>query len=202
MTVDIHNTDKKYSIIYADPPWTFKTYSPKGAEQRSAQSHYKCMSRDEIQALPIQSIADDNCILFLWVTWPCLQEGIDLIKKWGFTYKTCAFNWVKKNRKTDSWFWGLGFWTRSNSEVCLLATKGNPKRASKGVHQVCDARIREHSRKPDEVRERIVELCGDLPRIELFARQQAEGWDSWGNEVGMYAPTEPAEPAEEAINHG
>lgn len=199
MIVDIFNTEKKYNIIYADPPWTFKTYSSKGVEKKSAQSHYYCMEREDIQNLPIQNIADDDCILFLWVTWPCLQEGLELIKKWGFTYKTCAFNWVKKNRKSDGWFWGLGFWTRANSEVCLLATKGSPKRASKSVHQVCDARIREHSRKPDEIRDRIVELCGNVPRIELFARQQSIGWDAWGNEVRKF---EPETTDKEAISHG
>ena len=111
-----------------------------------------------------------------------LKEGLETIKRWGFTYKTCGFNWIKKNKKSDSLFWGLGYWTRANSEICLLATKGNPKRVSKSVHQVCVSRIREHSRKPDEIRDKIVELCGEIPRIELFARQHAEGWDCWGNE--------------------
>ena len=183
MKVDIFGTDQKYNIIYADPPWTFKTYSAKGKEHKSAEAHYPCMKKEDIQKLPISNISSDDCVLFLWVTWPCLEEGLELIKKWGFTYKTCAFTWVKRNRKSDTWFWGLGYWTRANSEVCLLATKGNPKRVSKAVHQICDARIREHSRKPDEIRERIVQLCGDLPRIELFARQQVPGWDCWGNEV-------------------
>lgn len=174
--------NKKYAIIYADPPWTFKTYSDKGKD-RGAEKHYHCMSKREIQELPVAEIADKDCVLFLWVTWPCIKEGLELIEKWGFRYKTCAFNWVKRNRVSDGWFWGLGFWTRSNSEVCLLATKGHPKRVSKSVHQVCDARVREHSRKPDEVRDRIVELMGDLPRIELFARGKVAGWDVWGDEA-------------------
>lgn len=174
--------DKKYSIIYADPPWTYKTYSGKG-KKRSAERHYSCMTKEEIQSLPVQNIAADDCVLFLWVTFPTLEEGLELIQKWGFTYKTCAFNWVKRNRKSDGWFWGLGYWTRSNSEICLLATKGHPKRISKSVHQVCDARIMEHSRKPSEVRDRIVELLGDVPRIELFARERVDGWDAWGDEV-------------------
>ena len=140
------------------------------------------MSKQNIQLLDIPSICEDDCTLFLWVTFPCLQEGLELIEKWGFTYKTCAFNWTKKNKKADSYFWGLGYWTRSNSELCLLATKGKPKRVSKSVHQVIDAKIEEHSKKPVIVRDKIVELMGDLPRIELFARQQAEGWSSWGNQ--------------------
>ena len=183
MKVNIYNTDKKYNVIYADPPWTFKTYSEKGKEKKSADCHYNCMNINDIYNLPIQQITNDDCILFLWVTFPLLQEGLETIKRWGFTYKTCAFNWAKKNKKSDSFFWGLGYWTRSNSEICLLATKGKPKRISKSVHQIVNTPIQEHSKKPDIVREKIVELCGDLPRIELFARQEVEGWDCFGNEV-------------------
>ena len=183
MTVDILSTDKKYNIIYADPPWQFKYYSKKGEEKKSAQCHYSCMTLDDIKALPISRLAAKDCVLLMWVTFPFLEKGFEVIKEWGFEYKTCGFTWVKKNKKADSWFWGCGHWTRANAEICLLATKGNPKRVSKSVHQVCDARIREHSRKPDEIREKIVQLCGDIPRIELFARQYAEGWDCWGNEV-------------------
>lgn len=186
MNVDIFSTDKKYNIIYADPPWTFKTYSAKGKEKKSAENHYTCMTKQDIQNLPIQNITADDCVLLLWVTFPCLEEGLELIKKWGFTYKTCGFTWVKRNKKNDSFFWGLGYWTRANAEICLLATKGKPKRVSMSVHQVCDARIMEHSRKPDEIRNRIVQLCGDLPRIELFARQPADGWDCWGNETDKF----------------
>ena len=187
MIVDIFNTDRKYNIIYADPPWSFKTWSKKGKEKKSSENHYPCMKKEDIQNLPIAEIAADDCVLFLWVTFPCLEEGLELIKAWGFTYKTCGFTWCKRNRKSDSWFWGLGYWTRANAEVCLLATKGNPKRVSKSVHQVCDARIREHSRKPDEIRDRIVQLCGDLPRIELFSRQISDGWDCWGNEIYKFS---------------
>lgn len=172
----------KYSIIYADPPWTFRTWSSKG-KGKSAESHYRCMSKADIQRVPVSQITADDCTLFLWVTFPCLQEGLELIKAWGFKYKTCAFTWVKKCRKTDGIFTGLGYWTRANAEICLLATKGNPKRISKSVKQVIISRVRDHSRKPDEARERIVQLMGNIPRIELFARQTADGWDSWGDEV-------------------
>lgn len=141
------------------------------------------MDNKSIANLPINQIADKNCILFIWVTMPKLNECFDIIKKWGFVYKTCGFVWIKKNKKSDSIFWGLGRWTRSNAEICLIATKGKPKRISAKVHSVIISRIREHSRKPDEVREIIVELCGDLSRIELFARQEIVGWDCWGNEV-------------------
>lgn len=173
---------KKYSVIYADPPWQFKAYSQKGMG-RSAENHYPTMGIDAIKSLPVGELADKDCALFLWVTFPCLREGLAVLDSWGFTYKTVAFVWVKQNRKADSLFWGLGYWTRSNAEICILATKGSPKRASAKVHQVILSHIEEHSKKPQEVRERIVQLMGDVPRIELFARSKAEGWDAWGNEV-------------------
>lgn len=141
------------------------------------------MSIEDISNLPIDKIASDNCVLFMWMTFPTLEEGFKVIEKWGFKYKTVAFVWIKQNKKTPSLFWGLGFWTRANAEICILAIKGKPKRLSAKVHQVIVAPIEEHSKKPDEARKRIVELLGDLPRIELFARQKKQGWDTWGNEV-------------------
>jgi len=175
---------KKYKIIYADPPWSYKVWSKKTGSGRSAESHYKTMGKEDIQNLPIKSICEDDCVLFLWVTAPCFLEGIELIEKWGFTYKTLGFNWVKRNKKAHSLFWGMGYYTRANTELCLLATKGKTlKRVSRSVHQVVEDKIMKHSQKPDSVRNRIVELFGDLPRIELFAREKTEGWDVWGNEV-------------------
>lgn len=173
---------KKYKIIYADPPWQYRVYSKKG-QGRSAENHYHTMNIKDIMALPVDKIADKDCILFLWITFPCLKEGIEVMERWGFKYKTCGFNWVKRNKKKNTYFIGLGFWTRSNSEVCLIGTKGQPKRVSKSVSHICDARIMEHSKKPAEIRERIVELCGELPRIELFARDKVKGWDSLGDEI-------------------
>lgn len=172
----------KYQIIYADPPWTYKVWSEKGTG-RSASQHYKTMSKQDIQNLPIKDIADEDCMLFLWATYPCLLEALELLSYWGFEYKTVAFTWIKKNKIADSLFWGLGMWTRANAEICILATKGKPHRVSKGVHSVVYTSIEKHSKKPDEVRNRILQLCGDLPRIELFARNKASGWDVWGNEV-------------------
>ncbi|MBO6333634.1 MAG: MT-A70 family methyltransferase [Coprococcus phoceensis] len=173
---------KKYNIIYADPPWTYRVYSSKG-NGRSAASHYPVMELEAIKALPVEQLAEKDCTLFLWVTFPNLRESFEVIESWGFTFKTVAFVWIKRNRKSDSLFWGMGYWTRANAEICLLATKGAPKRQSAGVHQVILSHIEEHSKKPAEARERIVELLGDLPRIELFARQKSPGWDVWGNEV-------------------
>ena len=178
---------KKYQIIYSDPPWQFKNYSDawhdKHKESKWVGKQYGCMSLNDIERLPISDIADKDCVLLLWTTYPSLEKAFGVIKAWGFKYKTCAFTWVKKNKKANSWFWGMGFWTRSNAEICLLATKGSPKRVSMAVHSVVDSRIEKHSKKPDEVRTRIVKLMGNLPRIELFARQKTDGWDVWGNEV-------------------
>jgi N6-adenosine-specific RNA methylase IME4 len=171
---------KKYNIIYADPAWS---YNDKALNRGGAERHYKTMTLDDIKNLPVNSIADDNCVLFLWATFPKLQDGLDVINAWGFAYKTLAFNWVKKNKIADSLFWGMGSWTRSNPEICLLAVKGKPKRVGKGVHSVVEHKIMKHSQKPPIIRDKIVELCGDLPRVELFARDKADGWDSWGNEI-------------------
>lgn len=169
-------------MIYADPPWQFKTYSEKGLE-KSADKHYPTMSLDDIKKLPISELADENCTLFMWTTIPFLRQSFDVMEAWGFQYKTVAFVWIKKNRKADSLFWGTGYWTRANCEACMLATRGHPKRQSASVHQVIISHIEEHSKKPEEARERIVELMGDVPRIELFARRKSPGWDVWGNEV-------------------
>ena len=173
--------NKKYDIIYADPAWYFKSYSSKG-EGRNATQHYDCMSISDICNLPISNISEDDCILLIWVIDPMLPQAFEVIKAWGFKYKTVAFTWVKEN-KSEGYFTGLGYWTRANPEMCLLATKGKPKRISKSVRQLVMDKRREHSRKPDRIRNDIVELCGDLPRIELFARQRLDGWDSWGNEL-------------------
>ena len=172
---------KKYNIIYADPPWSYRDKALAG--NRGAGCKYTTQSTEWLNSLPVKDIADDNCVLFIWVTMPKLNECFELIKQWGFEYKTSAFTWVKKNKKANSWFMGMGGWTRANSEICLLATKGKPKRVSASVHSVVDTSIERHSKKPDCVRERIVKLMGNLPRIELFARQRVEGWDCWGNEV-------------------
>ena len=171
-----------YNIIYADCPWQYKVWSKKG-QGRSAENHYPTMRIEDICALPVSSIAAPDCALFMWVTFPTLPDAFKVLEAWGFTYKTVAFVWVKRNRKSPGWFWGLGHWTRANAEMCLLATKGKPKRISAKVHQIIDSPVEEHSKKPDETRRRIVELVGDLPRIELFARQTTPGWDAWGNEV-------------------
>jgi N6-adenosine-specific RNA methylase IME4 len=175
-------TKKKYSIILADPPWSYKDKAASG--KRGAEFKYPCMDLEAIKDLPVASMAADDALLFLWITFPFLPHAEELMKAWGFEYKTLAFNWVKTNKKqTDTLFWGMGNWTRSNSELCLLGIRGKPKRVSKSVHSVIQSPIGKHSRKPAEVRDRIIELCGDLPRIELFSTETVEGWDRWGNMV-------------------
>lgn len=141
------------------------------------------MSVKDICGLKVEEIAAKDCVLFLWATFPQLPEALRVIKAWGFQYKTVAFVWLKQNKSGKGWFFGLGFWTRGNAEICLLATKGKTHRNSNRVHQFLISPIRGHSQKPKEAREKIVELMGDLPRVELFAREKAEGWDAWGNEV-------------------
>lgn len=176
--------DKKYQIIYADPPWSYQDKATAGA--RGASFKYPTQSKEWLQDLPVPSISANDSVLFLWVTMPLLNEGLELIKAWQFEYKTVAFTWVKRNKKSDSWFLGMGNWTRANAELCLLGKRGTIKRIDASVSSIVDSRIQEHSRKPSVVRDKIVQLMGDVSRIELFAREQVNGWDSWGNEVQKY----------------
>ena len=180
----------KYNIIYADPPWRYNDRKCSGA----CEHHYNTMSIKELCHLPIQNITADTCILFLWTTYPMLQEAIQLINAWGFKYKTIGFQWIKLNKKVinplfiqkNNMFFGLGRWTRGNTEPCLIAVKGKPKRISNKVSQIILEPIGIHSKKPEIVKDKIIELVGDMPRIELFARQKTEGWDVWGNETDKF----------------
>ena len=150
---------KKYPVIYADPPWQYRVYSQKGLG-RSAESHSPTMGIDEIRALPVAELAEKDCALFLWVTVPCLLEGLSVLQAWGFQYKTIAFVWIKQNKKADSLFWGMGYWTRSNAEFCILATRGSPKRQSAGVHDPGESSFRHQSYGADEGQRK--ERCDDL----------------------------------------
>ena len=170
---------KKYSIIYCDPPWAYRNM---GNIQATAISHYMTMDNKDICSLPINDIADDNCILFLWATFPKIQEALDVIKAWGFEYKTVGFVWIKKNKGGGNFF-GVGWYTRSNAEVCLIGVKGKAPKQSNSISQIIETAREGHSKKPSIVRKKIIEFAGDLNRIELFARQKTEGWDVWGNEV-------------------
>lgn len=171
--------NKKYSIIYADPAWSYNDKKCNG----NAEDHYKTMSIEDICNLNVGGVTEENSVLFMWATYPMLKEALRVGESWGFKYKSIAFQWVKLNKKNGKPFFGLGRWTRGNTECCLLFVKGKPQRKSNSVFQLIQSPIREHSRKPDEAREKIIELMGDLPRLELFAREKTKGWDVWGNEV-------------------
>jgi len=147
----------KYGIIYADPPWSYNGQLP----QRNPVPHYKTLETAEIARMPVQNIAGDNSCLFLWATFPKLYDALEVMKAWGFEYKTCAFVWIKQNKSGKGLFWGMGGWTRANAEICLLGVRGEPERVNADVHQVIISPIEEHSKKPDEIRGRIISLCGD-----------------------------------------
>ena len=184
---------RKYQIIYADPPWHYRQGKSMGTQfQGACDRHYNTMTIEELCKLSVAKITDKNCILFLWATFPQLKEALQLIEAWGFEYKTIAFNWIKLN-KDKTPFFGIGYYTKSNGEVCLLATKGNPHKFVKdnSISQIVMTKRTKHSQKPSEIRNKIVQLLGDRLRIELFARKPEtliedpswEGWDVWGNEV-------------------
>ena len=178
------------SVIYADPPWGWSQskLEDRGAA-RTVEKEYATMKSPrgsvaaEIEALPVGDWAADNAVLFLWATGPKLPHALSVMAAWGFTYKTIGFCWVKENRKSPGLFLGMGFFTRANTELCLIGTKGKGlKRKDAGVRQVVMAPVGVHSRKPSEVRERIEKLY-DGPYLELFARERVDGWDAWGNEL-------------------
>jgi len=176
--------NKQYDIIYADPPWTFETWSKKG-EGKSASQHYNVMTLEDICNLPVADIAAKDCCLFLWGINSMLPQALQVITAWGFIYKTVAFNWIKTTKEGNPAF-GMGYWTRQSAELCLLATRGKPKPQAHNVRQTLLSPRREHSRKPDEVRTMIERLAPGENKIELFARQHISGWDTWGNEVNKF----------------
>jgi len=181
---------KKYEIIYADPPWA---YNDKMTGHSFSLDHeYITQDLEWIKKMPIKEMTAKNCVLFLWAVNPLLPEALEVIKAWGFKYKTVAFNWVKVSNK-GNFIHNMGRWTMGNNEICLLATKGKPKRITKNIKQLVIAQRKEHSKKPDIIRRLIVDLMGELPRVELFARggkdkdlfglNRFDGWDTFGNEV-------------------
>lgn len=168
---------KKYQIIYADPPWRMKE------PHKEYGTPYGSMSNDEIISLSVKDIADKNCALFLWTISSKLDVAMEVCRAWGFEYKTIGFTWIKTSRATGIPNCRLASYTLSATEVCILAMRGRVPKQSYKVRQVLLSPREKHSKKPDEIRNRIVELFGDLPRIELFAREKSEGWDVWGDEV-------------------
>jgi len=173
--------DGRFSIIYADPPWTYRDKANDGG--RGASHKYNTMTLRELMKLPVPDIAEEDCLLAMWWVPPMPVEALALVSAWGFKLRTMkGFTWHKRTKHGKSHF-GMGHWTRGNTEDCLFATRGRIKRVNAGVRQYIDSPFRGHSVKPPEARERLVELIGDVPRIELFARERADGWDAWGNEV-------------------
>lgn len=182
MKVDIFNTDKKYNIIYADPPWQYKSkecLAKKSILNGKLNYHYETMTIEQLKLLPVKKICKENCLLFLWVVSPMLDDCIDLLKSWGFKYSTIGFIWNKKKANPGSY-------TMSECEICLIGKRGKipQPRGKRNIKQYVEEKRIKHSQKPEEVRNRINQMFGeDIPRIELFARQHADGWDCWGNEV-------------------
>jgi N6-adenosine-specific RNA methylase IME4 len=174
---------KHFGVIYADPAWLFDNWSPAGGVSTGPANHYSVCTPDQIAELPVARLAADDCVLLLWCTWPHIVIGTHLkvIKAWGFEPRTCGFVWVKTNADGNI-FHGNGYYTRSNSEVCLLATRGKPLRLAANVLQIVMTPIGEHSEKPEEVRRRIERLFSG-PYLELYGRKQVEGWTVWGNEI-------------------
>ena len=178
---------KKYNIIYADPPWKFS--SPKFQDGNRGfgnrvEDRYKTLSIKELCNLPVTKITKDDCILFMWVIDSHLEQSFKVIKSWGFRFATIGFNWVKQY-KSGSYCYNFGTYTLKSTEICLIGLKGKLKnlKNKNNVKGLVFAERTKHSKKPDCIRNHIVELCGDLPRIELFARNKYKGWDSWGNEI-------------------
>lgn len=174
--------NKKYNIILCDPPWSFKVWDEPTGSGRSQSSHYPTMTLDDLKALPIKDIAEKDCALFLWATYPNLPQALEVGTAWGFKFKTVAFTWVKKTKHGKDHV-GLGYWTRANPEILILFTRGTPKRINKSVRNLQYGPVGRHSEKPFLFHNRILELMGDLPRAELFARQRRYGWDCYGNEI-------------------
>ena len=173
-----------YDLIMADPPWSFKTYSAKGHTEKSAHGQYSCMSMGDIKDLPVAKLAAPNCLLWLWATNPMLPQAFDVLKSWGFTYKT-AGHWSKKTKHGKQAF-GTGYILRCCGEPFLIGTIGSPKTA-RNVRSVIEGPIREHSRKPDEAYAEAEKLIPNARRADIFSRQERSGWDNWGNESTKFA---------------
>ena len=178
-----------YGAISADPPWSFRTYGGDDVTpHRTAEDHYSVMSLADLAKLPVKHLALPDCVLFLWVVDSHLDAGIEMGKAWGFNYKTRAFEWYKLKNDRTGYAMGMGYWTRKETESCLLFTRGSPRRLSKGVRQIIEEPRREHSRKPDEIYRRIERLVAG-PYCELFSTQTyPPGWDKWGIDTEKYDP--------------
>lgn len=186
---------KRYGAIMIDPPWSFRVWSKATGQGRSAESHYPTLDIESMCNLPMHRLFAGDCAVFMWTTCPTLPDALRLGKAWGLTYKTFAFDWLKRTSTGNNWHMGMGYWTRANSEPCLLFTKGKPERKSKGVRQLIVedhtqlslfpplvSRVLAHSAKPDEAYRRVEQLV-DGDYLDVFARRTRPGWDAIGNEI-------------------
>ena len=173
-----------FDVILADPPWTFKVWNKDTGSGRSASNHYNVMDIDDICNLPVQSVMANNCALFLWATWPNLLDALRTIDSWGLTYRTEAWVWVKAKKDATGFHMGLGYYTRANSEPCLLAVRGSMPVSTHDILALIYSPVRRHSQKPDEQYTKIERLYPNMKYLELFARNKNRpGWSYWGNEV-------------------
>jgi N6-adenosine-specific RNA methylase IME4 len=178
-----------FGAVYVDPPWAWASRS-NTRQTRAASNHYAVMDLDGIKALPVAELAADDCALFMWAINSMLPQALDVIEAWGFTYKTVAFTWAKRTPSGAGWHMGLGYWTRQNTESCLLGVRGKPQRRDRGVRELVVSERREHSRKPDSVA-RSIEALVPGPYLELFARETRPEWSSWGNQTSRFNPPQP-----------
>ncbi len=175
---------KKYGVILADPPWSYYSWDKNtGPNGRTAAKHYPTMQVEDIASLPVCDLAADSCALFMWAVWPDIFRAKEVIEAWGFEYRTIAWVWVKLNPSSIGFHMGLGYYTRANTEPCLLAVKGSMPPAVKDVQALIVSPVRKHSQKPDEQYSKIDRLYPHATKLELFARHTYPGWDVWGNEV-------------------
>ncbi len=177
-----------YGVICADPPWKYTTWSAKG-EGRSASQHYDVMRIEDIKALPVGDLGAKDSVLLLWAINPMLPQALEVMDAWGYTFKTIGFCWTKTTKRSGAglpkYHFGMGHWARANVEICLLGSRGKPKRREKGVPQLIVSNVREHSHKPDEFYPRVERLCFG-PYLDLFSRESRPGWNAFGNEVGKF----------------
>lgn len=186
IVADIPQTGR-YGVVLADPAWKFATWSRKGVTSKAADHHYRTSRLEEMMALPVEGAVAQDAFLFMWTTWPHLPQAFALASAWGFARYVSGGAWAKRSRRDRSWAFGTGYRFRSASEPLLLFERGKPSWFSRSERNLWVAPIREHSRKPDCVRDMIERAAGDVPRLELFSRTDLEGWDVWGDEAGKFA---------------
>lgn len=177
-----------FSLIYADCPWTFVTRTTKGRGRcPDGRGHYGVMTLDDIKALPVSDICTSNAVLALWAVNPMLPQAFAVMAAWGFGYRSCH-TWAKRTSTGRCWAFGTGYWFRSTTEHLLIGVRGHWRPRNRRTRSLTESPIREHSRKPDEIRDMLVDLVGDVARVELFARTAAPGWSAWGDQVGVLDP--------------